>query len=40
MVIKEPIVDTTIVPAILLTTFLDEYIDPTKYVNIALGIEH
>ena len=27
---KEPTVDTTIVPAILLTTFLDEYIEPTK----------
>ena len=27
---KEPMVDTTIVPAMLLTTFLEEYIEPTK----------
>ena len=27
---KEPTVDTTIVPAMLLTTFLEEYIEPTK----------
>ena len=33
-------VDMTIVLAILLTTFFEEYIDPTKYVSIALGIEH
>tara|TARA_B110000444_G_C18697179_1_gene527162 strand:+ start:692 stop:850 length:159 start_codon:yes stop_codon:yes gene_type:complete len=37
---KDPTVDTTIVLAILFTTFFGECIDPTKYVSIALGIEH
>ena len=37
---KDTTVDTTIVLAILLTTFFDEYMDPTKYVSIALGIAH
>ena len=37
---KEPTVETTIVLAILLTTFLEECIDPTRYVSMALGIEH
>ena len=37
---KDTTVEMTMVLAILLTTFFDEYIDPTKYVSIALGIEH
>ena len=37
---KDTTVDTTIVLAILLTTLFEEYIDPTKYVSIALGMEH
>tara|TARA_B110001452_G_C14847941_1_gene296165 strand:+ start:375 stop:524 length:150 start_codon:yes stop_codon:yes gene_type:complete len=37
---KDTMVDITIVLAILLTTFFEEYIEPTKYVSIALGIEH
>ena len=32
--------DTTIILATLSTIFFGEYIDPTKYVNTALGIEH
>ena len=38
-VIKEKIVVTTIMLAISSTTFFGEYIDPTKYVKTALGIE-
>ena len=33
------VVETKIVLAMLSTTFLGEYIEPTKYVRIALGIE-
>ena len=33
-------VETTIMLAILSTTFFEEYSDPTKYVKTALGIEH
>ena len=33
-------VETTIMLAMLSTTFFEEYSDPTKYVKTALGIEH
>ena len=33
-------VETTIVLAMLSTIFLGEYIEPTRYVKMALGIEH
>ena len=35
---KDIIVDVTITLAILSTTLLSEYIEPTRYVKIALGI--
>ena len=38
MVIKDISVEATITLDILVTTFFDEYIDPTKYVRTALGI--
>ena len=40
MVINDNNVETTIMLAILSTIFLGEYIDPTRYVKTALGIEH
>ena len=33
-------VETTIILAMLSTTFFEEYNEPTKYVKTALGIEH
>ena len=33
-------VETTIILAMLSTTFFEEYSEPTKYVKTALGIEH
>ena len=39
MVAKDIIVDVTITLATLSITFFFEYIDPTKYVSTALGIE-
>ena len=39
-VIKDIMVETTIILAMLSTTFFEEYSDPTKYVKTALGIEH
>tara|TARA_B100001057_G_scaffold224022_1_gene224297 strand:+ start:681 stop:1094 length:414 start_codon:yes stop_codon:yes gene_type:complete len=38
IVIKDIIVEVTITLAMLSTTLFSEYIDPTKYVKIALGI--
>ena len=38
MVMKDINVDDTITLAILSTALFSEYIDPTKYVNTALGI--
>ena len=40
IVIKDITVETTIILATLSTTFFGEYIEPTRYVKTALGIEH